>query len=1260
MAVEQQQQQQDRSPHRPKGKIGYFGSFEELIASGKPRPSSPTPAKPTAFGYGWEPHPTSPNLLVNPGLDSRDPLAGTVAPRQLTRYLGRHHHPQFGRHQAGQTPGPKHKPRPTSEEEQLRVDSRNHWVPRKTCPTSGRIEEDARASLERPRRRIFEHRLDRVRPAPKRTKVDYGLDPSKKANTSSLQDLFAGKPSTANSIGIRAPPFPRSQQAEYLRLAAISKLPARKPARVAKSPRHLPAPSDLFCEDYIAKTRQRRRELQGFTPRSKEARKDLFGSAGATNTKSSAKEVGNTIPGVKSALVSPADPSPSSHTPRGFRLGDTVSSPVSSPAAPPGAYSFTPEQSTVVIPPNRRTLVQVIESSGTRGFIVRGLDFKTIAVQRAGQETPSSDQGCPGPNASRFGQSCPPGCNTSRKRRAEESELDLVAANAAEQSPPEQEPLTTTPSAAAVASDEGTKPRGRAAWLINIMTSVRGAVTKVSSSIAGYVYPRNYNVVERHSRDQRTGNIATKRIKLELIDDSVDETMAAQQFQVVNPETPKINLVWVDESTRVAHWHQVAPLVRALRSISRRIEKGLSGSRDGSPASRADDDVHSQRIYTLGAYVTIFQQTAFVLESVYSHTFLAKLKDAFRFPQSIMDYDVSPDEFLAIAAAKKFVENFPDECSLVLTESGVTQRVLKGIGTDLDALANQRPMPSLVQRAGLVGKVMKFFRGRDSFGVEASDDPVSKIAVEMPGSFPDTQVKSESVVEEVKPPMDVPEHRPVTKPNYLPPVRTTDTYTFVREHLAEIATKRRTVYKERPAGMTPEDLLPRPSPISILKKDSQSPVVLKRLQKARGLKRVQFSPSAKPSTLSPAKPTSFFNRLFGSPLRQATENSSLSDAQTDGSPDSRGSERPDRHAGTEPETDNTSEDSDGEAVAARCQPRLVRHLNESLNGLEAKGFFVKDESREASSCPPSPPTLAGLNISDDKEEELEDLSLALQLLLDVDEARRREEEERKAKEAEEEKLRKTGGLRVPRRRLITSLPADWSQKVSALLQAHPSKTLAVTAESVELRKHDFAKVVPETEWLNDEIVNGSLQWLDRYINAAAGATDVKSPNRVCLAMGSFFYKRLEDNGVQNTERALRRYGVTRANFLKLETILMPICKNNHWTLLVVRPQKRTVSHMDSLNQRGSAAHTNRALAWVEAFLGNDYKASEWRTVCHEAPLQMNGYDCGVFTITNAICLALGLNAIDTYSGEDLPLQRLRIAGMLLNKGFSGEFDLAGL
>lgn len=818
------------------------------------------------------------------------------------------------------------------------------------------------------------------------------------------------------------------------------------------------------------------------------------------------------------------------------------------------------------------------------------------------------------------------------------------------------------------------------------MTSVRGAVTKVSHSIAGYgefacevsgccpilinapVYPRNHNVVERHFCDQQTGNIATKRIKLEPGNESADGTAPADQpTRVADAEALKTNLTWVDESTRVAHWHQVAPLVQVLKSISRRTQKGQSGSRAGSPASRMDDECRSRRLYSLGAYLKIFQQTAFILESIYSHTFLMKLKDTFKFPQLVMDYKLSPDEYLAVNAAKHFLDDIPKECAPILIEAGVTSRTLKGISTDLSALANRKPMPGLVQRAGFVGKVMKFFRGGDSFGFEASDDPVSSLDLEIPGSFPDTQIKPESQDEEEKPSQATPDARLARKPSKpFIPVTTTDAYTFVREHLAEMATKRRTVYKDAPLGMAPEDLLPKASPISILRRESQSLVALKRLQKARGMKKVQFAASAKSSSPSPAKSIGFLNRIFGpstvfgSPLRQLEENGSLSDAQTDGSPDSRNSQKPDQEASTEPETENTSEDSDGETAAARCQPRLVQHLNESLNELEAKGFFVKDESRESPSCPPSPPTLAGLTISDDKEEELEDLSAALQLMLDVDEARRRAEEERKAKAAEEERLRKTGGLRAPRRRLITSLPEVWSRKVLESLSVSPNQVLTTTAENVELRRHDFLKVVPETEWLNDEIVNGALQWVDRYVNAAAGITDIRSPKRVCLAMGSFFYKRLEDNGVQGTERGLRRYGVSKANFLDLETILMPICKNNHWTLLVVRPQKRTVSHMDSFNPNGSAAHTNRALQWIHAFLGNDYKTNEWKTVRHEAPKQTNGYDCGVFTITNGICLALGLNAIDTYSGEDLPVQRHRIAGMLLNKGFSGEFDLAGL
>ncbi|TDZ28261.1 hypothetical protein C8035_v000785 [Colletotrichum spinosum] len=81
---------------------------------------------------------------------------------------------------------------------------------------------------------------------------------------------------------------------------------------------------------------------------------------------------------------------------------------------------------------------------------------------------------------------------------------------------------------------------------------------------------------------------------------------------------------------------------------------------------------------------------------------------------------------------------------------------------------------------------------------------------------------------------------------------------------------------------------------------------------------------------------------------------------------------------------------------------------------------------------------------------------------------------------------------------------------------------------------------------------------------------------------------------------------------------------------------------------------------IKAVLGNKYRAEEWRTVRHEAPQQTNGYDCGVFTITNGICLALGINAVDAYDKEELPLQRLRLAAMLLNRGFEGDFNLAGI
>lgn len=280
----------------------------------------------------------------------------------------------------------------------------------------------------------------------------------------------------------------------------------------------------------------------------------------------------------------------------------------------------------------------------------------------------------------------------------------------------------------------------------------------------------------------------------------------------------------------------------------------------------------------------------------------------------------------------------------------------------------------------------------------------------------------------------------------------------------------------------------------------------------------------------------------------------------------------------------------------------------------------------------------------------------------AEEARRAEEAAQRAAEEQRRRelqaaLAKARELRAPLQPLIAPLSKHSETLAYSALDAQPSVIQAKSGDNTELRRHDFTTVIPPTQWVNDEIINGSISWVDRAINEAAGIKDVKKQTRKSLALNSFFFKKLLEKGPAGTERTLRRCGVTEENMLDVDTIFLPICQNSHWTLIVIRPSKRTVAHMDSLNPHGSSSYTTIAMTWVKHILGDKFDESEWRVERHAAPAQTNSYDCGVFTITNAMCLALGLSPIDSYEAKDMPLQRIRIAAMLKNGGFHGEFDL---
>ncbi|KAI0121418.1 cysteine proteinase [Hypoxylon sp. NC0597] len=285
------------------------------------------------------------------------------------------------------------------------------------------------------------------------------------------------------------------------------------------------------------------------------------------------------------------------------------------------------------------------------------------------------------------------------------------------------------------------------------------------------------------------------------------------------------------------------------------------------------------------------------------------------------------------------------------------------------------------------------------------------------------------------------------------------------------------------------------------------------------------------------------------------------------------------------------------------------------------------------------------------------------LRIEAEKAEKERQEKLRREEARLNEALRPLGLRRTKNKLITTLSPFWEQKaVRAPEQGYapPSKWKgAVHREGVELTTRDFTRLVPPSAWLNDNAIQASLVHLATFINDTAGISPKKDTPK-CVALSSQYWSNfLSDTRNKLYSRGLERtWGLKPQNMMGVDTILIPVNESNHWTLIIIRPSRRTIAYVDSFQSVGTS-HLRNAHTWLEKFLGDKYVAEEWRTEQYKVPEQTNGYDCGVFVITNSIYLSLGIDPSD-YSQEDMPLQRLRIAAMLLNGGFTGEFDLSHL
>ncbi|KAI0850050.1 cysteine proteinase [Daldinia vernicosa] len=255
------------------------------------------------------------------------------------------------------------------------------------------------------------------------------------------------------------------------------------------------------------------------------------------------------------------------------------------------------------------------------------------------------------------------------------------------------------------------------------------------------------------------------------------------------------------------------------------------------------------------------------------------------------------------------------------------------------------------------------------------------------------------------------------------------------------------------------------------------------------------------------------------------------------------------------------------------------------------------------------------------------------------------------------------GLRRPKAPLITPLSDEWDRKAREAPdngKVEPNKWRGARhRDGVELKARDFKKLVPADSWLNDNIIQSTLVHLATYINDTAGVVP-KQTTPKCVALSSQYWSNfIRDPKNHIYTRGLERtWGMKPTNFLDIDTVLIPVNKDAHWTVLVVRPSRRTVSYVDSFHKDGWS-HIQDVHMWMEYFLGDKYVADEWRQESYSVPRQTNGYDCGMFVITNSIYLSLGIDP-SGYSQSEMPLQRRRIAAMLLNGGFTGPFGLSHL
>jgi hypothetical protein len=201
----------------------------------------------------------------------------------------------------------------------------------------------------------------------------------------------------------------------------------------------------------------------------------------------------------------------------------------------------------------------------------------------------------------------------------------------------------------------------------------------------------------------------------------------------------------------------------------------------------------------------------------------------------------------------------------------------------------------------------------------------------------------------------------------------------------------------------------------------------------------------------------------------------------------------------------------------------------------------------------------------------------------------------------------------------------------------------------KISARDFGTLLPAMfngsamAWLNDEVVNQYLSILTKTLNDDCGFTYKRGgPAPPYHAFSSHWYTSIQ-GGVKRVERWAGRVGLGGAQFMDAKVVLFPICDGSHWRLLAVKPRVHTIEYLDSLGWDGSK-YIRKLREYLQHELKELYHEEDWTILeTQRSSRQLNGSDCGVFVLLNALVTALGHEMHKVIACNGMQAARERIA-----------------